>query len=52
MAKFKDGQCGIKALRKKLDIVEAEKSLSLIMRENFDYTEWQRDKWSLLFCDS
>ena len=36
---------GMKALREKLDIVEAEKFISLILRENFDYTEWQRDLW-------
>lgn len=36
----------MKALREKLDIVEAEKFISLIMRENFDYTEWQRDIWN------
>jgi len=36
---------GMKALRGKLDIVESEKFISLILRENFDYTEWQRDIW-------
>ncbi len=36
---------GMKALRGKLDIVEAEKFISLILRENFDYTEWQRNLW-------
>ncbi len=36
---------GMKALREKLDIVEAEKFISLILRENFDYTEWQQDLW-------
>jgi len=35
----------MKALRGKLDIVESEKFISLILRENFDYTEWQRDIW-------
>jgi len=30
---------GMKALREKLDIVETEKCISLILRENFDYTE-------------
>ncbi len=37
---------GMKALREKLDIVEAEKFISLILREDFDYTEWQRDIWN------
>ncbi len=36
---------GMQALREKLDIVEAEKFISLILRENFDYTEWQQDLW-------
>jgi len=36
---------GMKALREKLDIVETEKFISLILRENFDYTEWQRNLW-------
>jgi hypothetical protein len=36
---------GMKALRERLDIVEVEKFISLIHRENFDYTEWQRDLW-------
>ena len=37
---------GMKALREKLDIVEAEKFITLILRENFDYTEWQRNLWN------
>jgi len=36
---------GMKALREKLGLVEAERFISLIRRENFDYTEWQRDLW-------
>ena len=36
---------GLQALRERLNIVEAEKFISLILRENFDYTEWQRDLW-------
>ena len=36
---------GMKALRAKLDIVEVEKFISLIIREPFDYTEWQQDLW-------
>ena len=36
---------GLQALREKLNIVEAEKFISLILRENFDYTEWQHDLW-------
>lgn len=36
---------GMKALREKLGLVEAERFIILIRRENFDYTEWQRDLW-------
>ncbi|MGA1796707.1 MAG: hypothetical protein ACMUIL_12700 [bacterium] len=36
---------GMKALREKLGLVETERFISLIRRENFDYTEWQRDLW-------
>ena len=36
---------GMKALREKLDIVETEKFISLVLRENFDYTEWQQKLW-------
>ena len=36
---------GMKTLREKLNIVETEKFISLILRENFDYTEWQRNLW-------
>lgn len=36
---------GMKAIREKLDIVETEKFISLILREKFDYTEWQRNLW-------
>jgi hypothetical protein len=36
---------GFNALREKLNIVETEKFISLIAREKFDYTEWQRNLW-------
>lgn len=36
---------GMKALREKLGHVEAERFISLIHRENFDYTEWQAELW-------
>jgi len=36
---------GMKALREKLGLVEAEKFITLIRRDNFDYTEWRRDLW-------
>lgn len=36
---------GFQALSKKLDLVEAERFIVLIKRENFDYTEWRKDLW-------
>jgi hypothetical protein len=33
------------ALRLKLGFLETEKFISLILKENFDYTEWQKDLW-------
>ena len=34
---------GMKVLINSLGHVEAERFISLIIREPFDYTEWQRD---------
>ena len=34
---------GMKILTERLGIVEAERFVSLILREPFDYTEWQRN---------
>jgi hypothetical protein len=34
---------GMEILIDKLGCVEAERFISLIIREPFDYTEWQRD---------
>jgi hypothetical protein len=36
---------GFKALFEKLDIVEAERFIALIKRDDFDYTEWRKDLW-------
>ena len=36
---------GVKALTDALGKVNAEKFISLIMREPFDYTKWQRKLW-------
>ncbi len=36
---------GMQALISKLGDVEAERSISLIMKSPFDYTEWQKDLW-------
>ena len=36
---------GFRALTEALGEVNAEKFISLIMREPFDYTKWQRQLW-------
>jgi hypothetical protein len=36
---------GIEALIESLGLVETERFISLIMRERFDYTKWQRSLW-------
>ena len=36
---------GLRALVEVLGIVEAEKFISLILREPFDYTKWQQNLW-------
>jgi len=39
---------GFKAIFEKLDIVEAERFIALIRRDNFDYTEWRKNLWENL----
>lgn len=34
---------GMQCLREKMGVVEAEKFISIIIREQFDYTKWQRE---------
>ena len=34
---------GGKALKEKLDMVEMEKFIALINRENFDYSKWRKN---------
>ncbi len=36
---------GLRVLVEVLGTVEAEKFISLILREPFDYTKWQRHLW-------
>jgi hypothetical protein len=36
---------GVKALTEALGEVDAERFISLILREPFDYTKWQRNLW-------
>lgn len=37
---------GFKILIQELGDVDAEKFISLIIKEPFDYTQWQSDLWS------
>ena len=37
---------GLQILVQELDAVEAERFITLILREPFDYTQWQRDLWT------
>lgn len=37
---------GVETLMKNLGKVEAERFITLINREAFDYTEWQRTLWN------
>lgn len=37
---------GMNALIERLGAVEAERFISLILREPFDYTRWQRNLWT------
>ncbi len=36
---------GLKALSDALGQVEAERFIALMLREPFDYTEWQKNMW-------
>lgn len=42
---------GMRALRERLGLVEAEKFIALIRREPFDYTEWQQTLWQTQSVD-
>ncbi|MDR2642825.1 MAG: hypothetical protein LBC74_08520 [Planctomycetaceae bacterium] len=37
---------GMKALSSQLDIVEVERFITLLLREPFDYTEWQKNLYN------
>ena len=37
---------GLRALIEALGTVEAERFITLILREPFDYTQWQRQLWA------
>lgn len=36
---------GMRALMQVLGTVEAERFITLINREHFDYTEWRKNQW-------
>ena len=36
---------GFNAIFKSLDLVEAERFVVLLKRDDFDYTEWRKDLW-------
>ena len=42
---------GMRALNERLGIVEAERFITLIIREPFDYTEWQQDLYNDMTAD-
>jgi len=42
---------GMKALSDRLGIVEAERFISVLLREKFDYTEWRQTLWGSITLD-
>ena len=42
---------GLRALSKALGHVEAERFVALMLREPFDYTDWQRSLWNGMDVD-
>ena len=42
---------GMRALNERLGIVEAERFITLIIREPFDYTQWQQDLYNDMTAD-
>jgi hypothetical protein len=36
---------GLRALAEALGAIEAERFVTLLLREPFDYTQWQRNLW-------
>jgi hypothetical protein len=43
---------GFQAIFEKLDLVEAERFIALIKRDNFDYTEWRKSLWENLTVET
>jgi hypothetical protein len=42
---------GMQALNDRLGIVEAERFISVLLREKFDYTEWRQVLWGNITLD-
>lgn len=42
---------GINCLLEKLGVIETERFISVINREKFDYTEWQRQRFDNMSSD-
>jgi hypothetical protein len=42
---------GMICLMEKLGVIETEQFISVIMREKFDYTKWQREKFDNVNSD-
>ncbi len=42
---------GMNCLMEKLGVIETEQFISVIMREQFDYTKWQREKFDNVGSD-
>jgi len=42
---------GISCLLEKLGVVETEQFISVIIREKFDYTKWQQQKFDKMSSD-
>lgn len=43
---------GINCLLEKLGVIETERFISVINREKFDYTEWQRQRFDNMNSDA
>ena len=44
-------QDGLRALVSALGLVDAERFITLILREPFDYTNWQKQLWAEMSVD-
>ena len=42
---------GINCLLEKLGVIETERFISVVNREKFDYTEWQRQRFDNMSSD-